>query len=87
MPPINDTTAEDLQALRTLVPMGMRVALKEVYQRFRWSAPSAGEPCLESPTSNGQSPRPGNDETNNPAIQQSTNPATNLSSPAPEQGR
>ncbi len=72
MPPLNDTTAEDLQALRTLVPMGMRVALKEVYQRFRWSAPSPGEPCLESPTSNGQSPKSGNDETNNQATSPST---------------
>ena len=61
MPPLNDTTMEDLQSLRTLVPMGLRIALKEVYQRFRWSVPAAGEPCLSAgPMSNVQSPMSGN---------------------------
>lgn len=49
MPPIDDTSAEDLQALQALVPMGLRVALKEVYKRFRWSVPDADEPCLTPP--------------------------------------
>ena len=60
MPPLNDTTMEDLQSLRTLVPMGLRVALKEVYQRFRWSVPAAGEMCLGSPQSTVPSPQSAN---------------------------
>ena len=41
--------------------MGLRVALKEVYQRFRWSVPAAGEECLSTgPKSNVQSPMSGN---------------------------
>jgi filamentous hemagglutinin len=56
LPPLDDTSSEDLQSLQTLVPMGLRVALTEVYKRFRWSVPGEGEPCLESPKSNGHPP-------------------------------
>jgi hypothetical protein len=48
MPPLSDTTAEDLQSAQALVPMGLRIALKEAYTRFRWKEPEAGEPCLEA---------------------------------------
>jgi phage gp29-like protein len=48
MPPLDDTSAEDLQSLQALVPMGFKVMMKEVYKRFRWSVPEAGEPCLAS---------------------------------------
>jgi len=46
MPPLTDTSAQDLASLQGLVPMGFKVMLKEVYKRFRWSVPEAGEPCL-----------------------------------------
>lgn len=46
MPPLDDTSDKDLAALQGLVPMGFKVMLKEVYKRFRWSVPEAGEPCL-----------------------------------------
>jgi hypothetical protein len=49
LPPLDDTSSEDLQSLQTLVPMGLRVALKEVYKRFRWSVPGDGEQCLQAP--------------------------------------
>jgi hypothetical protein len=48
MPPLDDSAAEDLQSAQTLVPMGLRISLKEAYKRFRWSAPAEGEPCLQS---------------------------------------
>jgi phage gp29-like protein len=46
MPPLDDTSPQDLAALQGLVPMGLKVMLKEVYHRFRWSVPEAGEACL-----------------------------------------
>ena len=46
MPPLDDTSTQDLAALQGLVPMGFKVGLPEVYKRFRWSVPQAGEPCL-----------------------------------------
>ena len=49
MPPLNDTSGQDLAALQGLVPMGFKVMLKEVYKRFRWSVPEVGEPCLAAP--------------------------------------
>lgn len=49
MPPPEDTQAKDLLALQTLVPMGLKIALKEVYQRFRWAVPSENDPCLTPP--------------------------------------
>jgi len=45
-PPIEDMTTEDLQSLQALVPMGLKVALQEVYKRFRWKMPAAGEEVL-----------------------------------------
>ncbi len=55
MPPLDDTSTQDLAALQGLVPMGFKVMLKEVYKRFRWSVPEAGEACLTpaAPASNG----------------------------------
>ena len=49
VPPLDDTTDSDLNAVKTLVPMGFRIMLKEVYKRFRFSPPEANEPCLEAP--------------------------------------
>lgn len=49
LPPADDTSAADLQTLQTLVPMGLRVALKDVYQKFRWNVPGEGEACLGMP--------------------------------------
>jgi len=49
MPPPGDYRAEDLTALQTLVPLGLRVALKDVYQRFRWRVPANDDPCLTPP--------------------------------------
>jgi hypothetical protein len=49
MPPVEDTTAADLATAVGLVPLGLRIALKEAYKRFRWQAPAAGEPCLTAP--------------------------------------
>jgi len=46
MPPLDDTSTQDLAALQGLVPMGFKVMLKEVYKRFRWSVPETGEACL-----------------------------------------
>ncbi|HTB86019.1 MAG TPA: DUF935 family protein [Candidatus Sulfotelmatobacter sp.] len=49
MPPLDDTSEQDLQSLTGLVPMGFKVMMKEVYKRFRWSVPEKGEPCLVPP--------------------------------------
>ncbi|MDE2099102.1 MAG: DUF935 family protein [Patescibacteria group bacterium] len=49
MPPMEDTSDDDLNSLKTLVPMGLRVALDEVYKRFHWKQPSADEPTLNAP--------------------------------------
>jgi len=49
VPPLDDTAEEDLTSAQTLVPMGLRISLKEAYRRFRWTAPVAGEACLEAP--------------------------------------
>jgi len=49
MPPLDENAEEDLKSARTLVPMGLRISLKEAYKRFRWTAPADGEPCLELP--------------------------------------
>jgi hypothetical protein len=46
VPPLDDTAEEDLKAVQTLVPMGLRISLAEAYRRFRWKAPAAGEACL-----------------------------------------
>jgi len=48
MPPLDENAEEDLKSARTLVPMGLRISLKEAYKRFRWTAPADGEPCLQS---------------------------------------
>ena len=61
MPPLNDTTAEDLQSAMGLVPMGLKIALSEAYPRFRWKQPAPGEPCLEA-----AAPPPMPDEDGNP---------------------
>jgi len=49
MPPPDDNATEDLLSVQTLVPMGLRIGLKEAYQRFRWKTPAGGETCLQSP--------------------------------------
>jgi phage gp29-like protein len=50
MPPPDEATEQDLKSVQALVPMGLRIGLKEAYRRFRWKAPAQGEPCLEAPT-------------------------------------
>ena len=67
MPPLDDTSTQDLAALQGLVPMGFKVMFKEVYKRFRWSVPEAGEPCLApatvaAPPANGPQAGEGEDE-------------------------
>jgi phage gp29-like protein len=47
MPQLTNESAEDLASLQVLAPMGFKVMLKEVYQRFHWSVPEDGEPCLQ----------------------------------------
>ncbi len=62
MPPPGDYRAEDLTALQTLVPLGLRVALKDVYQRFRWRVPAEEDPCLAPPVAGAE---PATPETSN----------------------
>lgn len=73
MPPIEDSSDSDLNTLKTLVPMGFQVALKEVYKRFRWNAPEPGEPTLQPPP---QSPAPGAPDEENKNGEQSNAPAS-----------
>ena len=47
MPPLDDSAEEDLKSAQALVPMGLRISLKEAYKRFRWTAPAESEPCLQ----------------------------------------
>jgi phage gp29-like protein len=49
MPPLADTTTEDLASVAALVPLGLRISLADAYKRFRWTAPEAGEVCLTAP--------------------------------------
>jgi len=49
MPPLDDTAEQDLKCAQLLVPMGLRISLKEAYKRFRWTPPAEGEPCLQFP--------------------------------------
>ena len=58
MPPLTNESAEDLASLQVLAPMGFKVMLKEVYQRFHWSVPEKGEACLEAaaPTKQNKGP-------------------------------
>ena len=57
-PPPDDTTDEDLKVVQALVPLGWKIALKDVYKRFRWEAPADSEPCLQAPVPLGP-PKPG----------------------------
>jgi len=89
MPPLDDTSTQDLAALQGLVPMGFKVMLKEVYNRFRWSVPETGEACLApaavaAPPANG--PQPSEDEDDKKAAKsgapQSALPTPQLKKPA-----
>ena len=46
MPPVDEASQEDLVVLQALIPMGLKVALSEVYKRFRWKVPDDNDPCL-----------------------------------------
>ena len=59
MPPLDENAAQDLQSAQTLVPMGLRISLKEAYKRFRWTAPEEGEPCLQFPIQTNPTSREG----------------------------
>lgn len=56
LPPLDETSEEDLKSLQTLVPMGLRISLAEAYRRFRWRAPAAGEACLTPIAADGMAP-------------------------------
>lgn len=73
MPPADDNTADDLLSLQALVPMGLRIALKEVYKRFRWTVPADNDPCLTAPA---QATPPGEDQVdeNGKPVPQSKSP-------------
>jgi phage gp29-like protein len=78
MPPLDENAAEDLKSAQTLVPMGLRISLKEAYKRFRWTAPAEGEPCLQfSPP-----PNPAGRE-GGPSPTRPTSPALPATPPAP----
>jgi len=49
MPPESDNSANYLLAVQALVPMGLRIALKDIYQAFRFRVPDADDPCLTPP--------------------------------------
>jgi hypothetical protein len=49
MPPESDHTAQMLAAVQALVPMGLRLALKDIYQAFRFRIPADDDPCLTPP--------------------------------------
>lgn len=63
MPPLDDTSTHDLASIQALVPMGLKIALKEVYKRFRWSVPERDDPCL-APPMQAAAPAPGEEEEN-----------------------
>jgi hypothetical protein len=71
MPPLTNESAEDLASLQVLAPMGFKVMLKEVYQRFHWSVPEAGEACLAAAQTGSGLNSPGSSEqtpSNDPAL-------------------
>ena len=75
MPPGDDNSAADLATLQALVPMGLKVALKEIYKRFRWSVPEQDDPCLTPPAA---PPMPGED-----ALDENGKPKPKPSAPKP----
>ena len=60
LPPESDTSAQLLTAVQALVPMGLRIALKDIYQAFRFRVPEAEDPCLTPPV--GAAPASGDDQ-------------------------
>lgn len=48
MPPLEDTSADDLAAIQALVPLGLKIALSECYKKFKFKIPAVGEACLEA---------------------------------------
>jgi hypothetical protein len=83
MPPLDDTNSEDLQAIQALVPMGLKIALKEVYKRFRWSVPDDNDPCLTAPS--GAATMPGeNDEEIDPKTGKPVPAKTKTAPPNPK---
>ena len=83
MPPIDDMTADDLNSAKTLVPMGLQIALKEVYKRFRWTPPAPGETCLQAaqPVMQPGAPGDATPDSNAPAGQEPAKPAAPKPSP------
>ena len=49
MPPESDNSAQTLSAVQALVPMGLRIALKDIYKAFRFRVPEHDDPCLTAP--------------------------------------
>ncbi len=65
MPPPEDNSAAELATIEALVPMGLKIALKEIYKKFRWAIPEANDPCLTPPAAApapGATPPPEEDE-------------------------
>ena len=79
MPPESDHTAQMLAAVQALVPMGLRLALKDIYQAFRFRIPEDDDPCLTPPI--GAAPSPEEAENSNSKNQNSRNPQTPNSKP------
>jgi phage gp29-like protein len=67
MPPLDENAEQDLKCAQLLVPMGLRISLKEAYKRFRWTEPAEGEPCLQFPLPTNPTGREGGNHTSNPA--------------------
>lgn len=49
LPPLDDLSDSDLNFLKTAVPLGLRIAMKDVYKRFKWDPPAEGDVCLTPP--------------------------------------
>jgi hypothetical protein len=77
MPPLDENAEQDLRSAQLLVPMGLRISLKEAYKRFRWTPPAEGEACLQFPAQTNPAGREGGFHDSHPA-----NPALPASAPA-----
>ena len=48
-PPEDDTSQDDVTTMKTMVPLGMPITLKEAYEVTGFTPPAQGEPCLTPP--------------------------------------
>jgi len=82
MPPLDENSEQDLKCAQLLVPMGLRISLREAYKRFRWTAPAEGEPCLQFPPQTNPNGREGGIHTSITA--QTTLPAASPAQDGPQ---